>query len=48
MCTLQLSGSAEDVSNRAVLGGLSVLFNVAEEDFGFHKLYLLSDITNLK
>lgn len=47
-CTLQLSGSAEDVSNGAVLEGLSILFNVAEENFGFHKLYLLGDIRNLK
>lgn len=42
------SGSTEDVSNGAALGGLSILFNVAEEDFGFHKLYLLGDIRNLK
>lgn len=48
MCTLQLSGSAEDVSNGAVLDGLSILFYVAEEDFDFHKLYLLSDIRNLQ
>lgn len=46
LCTR--SGSTEDVSNGAVLGGLSILFNVAEQDFGFHKLYLLGDIRNLK
>lgn len=40
--------SAEGVSNGAMLGVLFILFNVAEKDFGFRKLYLLSDIRNLK
>lgn len=46
--TLKFSESAEGVSNGAMLGVLFILFNVAEKDFGFRKLYLLSDIRNLK
>lgn len=46
--TLKFSESAEGVSKGAVLGGVFILFNVAEKDFGFHKLYLLGDIRNLK
>lgn len=47
-CTLKSRESAEGVSNGAMLGDLFILFNVAEKDFGFHKLYLLSDIRHLK
>lgn len=46
--TLKFNESAEGVSNGAMLGVLFILFNVAEKDFGFRKLYLLSDIRNLK
>lgn len=46
--TLKVSESAEGVSNGAMLGASFILFNVAEKDFGFRKLYLLSDIRNLK
>lgn len=46
--TLKFSESAEGVSNGATLGVLFILFNVAEKDFGFRKLYLFSDIRNLK
>lgn len=45
---LKFSESAKGVSHGAVLGILFILFNVAEKDFGFRKLYLLSDIRNLK
>lgn len=48
VCTLKFSESAEGVPNGAMLGVLFILFNVAEKDFGFRKLYLLSDIRNLK
>lgn len=41
-CTLQLSGSAEDAPNGALLGGLSFLFNVAEENSFINCTYLVT------